>query len=536
MSTDEAMSISADNPTFEENNSRRNSFHHNDQHLGVSPGKVSNPRDPESTKSLSQAIVKLDEVHESNQSERIDFSQKFYCYICMDNIELSSDVPVTTLSCGHKYCEECFIGYIRSRVIDGQVNLQCFYPTIPIDRGIDNNMITAANSCNYCISAAEISHALRDDEETLVKYQRFARIKGDAKTRECCYCNHMQVGDPSSPIIKCSHCERSYCFFHANAHPVDETCASYEARVKESLENSVNYISSIAKPCPKCGISIGKIDGCNHMKCSVCNQAFCWICGKPIDDTVFPAHFQWWNPYGCANLQMNDAIQPSRYSIWSARILTVFEILILGPVTLVSTLASLILCSCCLPHYFFVEDQSEGNCSTKFQRLVSNCLSGWGMFWIAVLFFLPAVFVVLSMLIGVGAAAFAMLYPIYATYRICAGEYPWPDPVTAFFKTCFDRAYIGCVHIRQLCCCVAVPAPSPASSRRSSSLVISASSRHSSSRRSSISRQTTPHLAPSIDSSKEMDSSKVVSIPTNNNHEAVLEDTSDSIVKVADVV
>lgn len=40
------------------------------------------------------------------------------------------------------------------------------------------------------------------------------------------------------------------------------------------------------------------------MKCQ-CGAAFCWLCGKQIDDATFPAHFQWWNPAGCANLQVN---------------------------------------------------------------------------------------------------------------------------------------------------------------------------------------------------------------------------------------
>jgi hypothetical protein len=39
------------------------------------------------------------------------------------------------------------------------------------------------------------------------------------------------------------------------------------------------------------------------MKCQ-CGVAFCWLCGKQIDDATFPAHFQWWNPAGCANLQV----------------------------------------------------------------------------------------------------------------------------------------------------------------------------------------------------------------------------------------
>jgi hypothetical protein len=39
------------------------------------------------------------------------------------------------------------------------------------------------------------------------------------------------------------------------------------------------------------------------MKCQ-CGVAFCWLCGKQIEDSLFPSHFQWWNPSGCSNLQV----------------------------------------------------------------------------------------------------------------------------------------------------------------------------------------------------------------------------------------
>ena len=38
-------------------------------------------------------------------------------------------------------------------------------------------------------------------------------------------------------------------------------------------------ITFTTRPCPKCGISINKISGCNHMICSNCNTDFCYFCG-----------------------------------------------------------------------------------------------------------------------------------------------------------------------------------------------------------------------------------------------------------------
>ena len=83
------------------------------------------------------------------------------------------------------------------------------------------------------------------------------------------------------------------------------------------------------------------------MKC-VCGAAFCWLCGKEIDDAVFPRHFQWWNANGCANMQMNNEIEPH----WSTRVfargLAIAQIVILGPLSALSTFLSILLCPCCL--------------------------------------------------------------------------------------------------------------------------------------------------------------------------------------------
>jgi hypothetical protein len=33
---------------------------------------------------------------------------------------------------------------------------------------------------------------------------------------------------------------------------------------------SLQLITAIAKPCPKCGIQVDRVDGCNHMTCQKC--------------------------------------------------------------------------------------------------------------------------------------------------------------------------------------------------------------------------------------------------------------------------
>ncbi len=40
------------------------------------------------------------------------------------------------------------------------------------------------------------------------------------------------------------------------------------------------FINATTKPCPSCFTNINKIDGCNHLICTMCNTHFCYSCGN----------------------------------------------------------------------------------------------------------------------------------------------------------------------------------------------------------------------------------------------------------------
>ena len=64
---------------------------------------------------------------------------------------------------------------------------------------------------------------------------------------------------------------------------------------KEDID-TVTLIRKDTKPCPKCGIRISKIDGCDQMFCTSegCATAFSWVSGKIISGTIHnPHYFEW---------------------------------------------------------------------------------------------------------------------------------------------------------------------------------------------------------------------------------------------------
>ena len=86
------------------------------------------------------------------------------------------------------------------------------------------------------------------------------------------------------------------------------------------------------------------------MKCPECGCAFCWLCGEEIEDTVFPSHFAYWNLQSrCTNMQMDANSELPWESRVVANVTTCVSGVLIGPIALVSTLTSILLCCCFIP-------------------------------------------------------------------------------------------------------------------------------------------------------------------------------------------
>ena len=86
-----------------------------------------------------------------------------------------------------------------------------------------------------------------------------------------------------SSAWKCGTCEKFFC---SECH-AQKAGQRDEAHVcNEDAKATASMIRQETKPCPKCGIRISKIDGCDQMWCTECHTTFSWNSGQILLNTV----------------------------------------------------------------------------------------------------------------------------------------------------------------------------------------------------------------------------------------------------------
>ncbi len=112
-----------------------------------------------------------------------------------------------------------------------------------------------------------------------------------------------------SSAWKCGICEQWTC---PDCHELKGDARDVEHTCDPDKVASASLIEKESKACPKCGIRICKIDGCDQMWCTGCNTAFNWRTGRVADGPVHNPHYFAWlrsqgrepananaNPFNC---------------------------------------------------------------------------------------------------------------------------------------------------------------------------------------------------------------------------------------------
>jgi hypothetical protein len=62
----------------------------------------------------------------------------------------------------------------------------------------------------------------------------------------------------------------------------------------EDAKATAALIKKETRPCPKCGMAISKIDGCDQMWCIACQTPFSWTTGRQVFGVVHNPHYYQW--------------------------------------------------------------------------------------------------------------------------------------------------------------------------------------------------------------------------------------------------
>jgi len=204
-------------------------------------------------------------------------TREMECPICMDDFDFATDEEFRgawgtgySLSCGHIYCQECVFRHFHGLIMEG---------------GASEDMVCPDPTCKHPVTDEELVEVV--GPSFFSKFQKFllmANLRADPNCRWCPKPNcetGIQGGSVDNPHLICPTCETEVCFLcNLEWHP-DVSCKAAQKQVQSRQTHTKRgdrWIKRNTRPCPKCGVSIIKSSGCNHMTCGNCKYEFCWIC------------------------------------------------------------------------------------------------------------------------------------------------------------------------------------------------------------------------------------------------------------------
>jgi len=159
----------------------------------------------------------------------------------------------------HGTCTECMAQYVETRIDSNQVErIKCPAP-----------------GCSRVLTDADIGPLLDESTfERLKKFRKQSRIDKNPHLRWCSVpgCEGHHRISPVSKKGACSQCKTPLCLRCGQLwHEGQLTCDQLEDQSFQQWARGKDVRS-----CPRCGIRIEKVGGCEYMVCSKCREFFLW--------------------------------------------------------------------------------------------------------------------------------------------------------------------------------------------------------------------------------------------------------------------
>lgn len=87
-----------------------------------------------------------------------------------------------------------------------------------------------------------------------------------------------------STAYKCGTCSTQFCSDCREPQMEGHSC-------DPALVETMKAIAKDSRGCPRCGMAISKVSGCDQMYCTACDTAFSWTTGKVVEGVIHNPHY-----------------------------------------------------------------------------------------------------------------------------------------------------------------------------------------------------------------------------------------------------
>uniref|UniRef100_A0A0D9VWI2 RBR-type E3 ubiquitin transferase n=1 Tax=Leersia perrieri TaxID=77586 RepID=A0A0D9VWI2_9ORYZ len=222
---------------------------------------------------LKEAGIVIQEEKKSSSTAmpRRSHRRSVTCNVCFEDV---SPFAVSTMDCGHGFCNDCWTEHFFTSVNGGQKQIRCMEVKCPAI--CDEEVVQRLLGAKYPAAASRLDGFL---VQSYVEDNDAARWCPSAP--HCGSAVRVDGGREACEDVVCP-CGVAFCFGCGASPPHSPCpCAMWERwgayRNGGELAN-LKWIVANTKSCPKCSKPIQKIDGCNHVVCT-CGQHLCYACG-----------------------------------------------------------------------------------------------------------------------------------------------------------------------------------------------------------------------------------------------------------------
>ncbi|MCJ1252186.1 hypothetical protein MMC30_009426, partial [Trapelia coarctata] len=188
------------------------------------------------------------------------------CAVCWCDVTETYVTP-----CGHVYDRECFINQCLSAG-DEHIPIKC---------------LGSSGDCQAVIPFPELEAALTRDQLDKLLEESFTRhVRTHPSDYQYCptaNCDQVYELTCDGKIFTCSTCVTSICTKCGAVTHEGLTCDQYKSAILGDDAFAEWKRKNDARDCPKCGCTIQKSEGCNHMECKACKAHICWVCMNVLD-------------------------------------------------------------------------------------------------------------------------------------------------------------------------------------------------------------------------------------------------------------